>query len=166
MSTFFGVSTLTQWSVWHRKRHPLWAYPWISSCALLCAFHEHFRERARGSNFALRVLCVCRSSEFPCPKQRKQLQSMFKDACRAHVGATLLRIVDCLENWVHQAITFAIASEFCRKLPSDLRSWFSEIPRFVPICSNLLRFFRFVSRTNQINQGNPFLPTPFASPRF
>ena len=39
---------------------------------------------------------------------------------------------------------------------SDLRSLFSG---FVPICSD---FFRFVFRTNQ---GNPFLPTPCASPR-
>ena len=41
---------------------------------------------------------------------------------------------------------------------SDLRSMFSGMPRFVPICSD---FFRSVFRTNQ---GNPFLPTPFDVP--
>ena len=55
------------------------------------------------------------------------------------------------------------------KNPSDLRSLFSGMPRFLPICSDLLRFVPICSdlSSEQIrtNQGNPFLPTPFASPR-
>ena len=49
---------------------------------------------------------------------------------------------------------------FCSRFVPDLRSLFLGIPRFVPNCSDS---FRFVFRTNQ---GNPLLPTPFASPRF
>ena len=41
-------------------------------------------------------------------------------------------------------------------ISSDLRSLFSGTPRF---CSDLLRFLL------KTNQGNPFRPTPFASPR-
>ena len=50
---------------------------------------------------------------------------------------------------------------FPRFLPicSDLHSLFSGIPRFVPICSDLF------SEQIRTNQGNPFLTTPFASPR-
>ena len=59
---------------------------------------------------------------------------------------------------------------FPRFLPicSELRSMFSGIPRFVPICSDLLRFLPICSDlfSEQIrtDQGNPFLPTPFANP--
>ena len=46
---------------------------------------------------------------------------------------------------------------------SDLRFLFTGIPRFVPICSDLLRFLPICSElfSEQIrtNQGNPFLPT-------
>ena len=63
---------------------------------------------------------------------------------------------------------------FPRFLPicSDLRSLFSEIPRFVPIFSVFFRFAPFSSDLSDLfseqirtNQGNPFLPTPFANPR-
>ena len=58
---------------------------------------------------------------------------------------------------------------FPRFLPicSDFRSVFSGIPRFAPICSDLLRFLPiccFQKEQFRTNQGNPFLPTPFANP--
>ena len=57
--------------------------------------------------------------------------------------------------------------DFPRFLPicSDLRSLFSGIPRFVLICSDLLRFLPICSDLFfRTDQGNPFLPTPFAHP--
>ena len=51
---------------------------------------------------------------------------------------------------------FVPISPFC----SDLRSLFSGIPRFVPICSVL---FRFVPRTNQ-NKSEQIRETPFCWP--
>ena len=50
--------------------------------------------------------------------------------------------------------------------PFSSRSLFSGIPRFVPICSDLLRFpSDLFSEQIRTNQGNPFLPTPFANPQ-
>ena len=39
---------------------------------------------------------------------------------------------------------------------------FRKMPRFLPICSDV---FRFVQKKSEQNQGDPFLPTLFASPR-
>ena len=57
---------------------------------------------------------------------------------------------------------------FPRFLPicSDLRSLFSGRPRFVPISFRFLPIcFQDKSEQIRTNRGNPFLSTPFASPR-
>ena len=62
----------------------------------------------------------------------------------------------------------SLFSEMPRFVPfsSDLRSLFSGMPRFVPSCSDLLRFlFRCVFRTNLSKSGKPPSPATFASPR-
>ena len=67
---------------------------------------------------------------------------------------------------MNRSLHFGVGRRGFVPICSDLRSLFSG---FVPICSDLLRFLPICadlfSEQIRTNQGSPFLPTPFASPR-